>query len=72
MKTDPTVDVNRATWRKSTFSTAQGNCVEVADGFPGIVPVRDSKDPDGPALTFPAGAWTSFIAAVKTGELPTV
>ncbi|ARF81303.1 DUF397 domain-containing protein [Kitasatospora aureofaciens] len=62
--------LKHATWRKSRFSGNQGNCVEVADGFTGIVPVRDSKDPNGPALAFPAEAWTAFVAAIKTGELP--
>lgn len=57
------------TWRKSTYSGAEnGACVEVADGFPGAVPVRDSKDPHGPALVFPAAGWSSFVAAVKAGE----
>ncbi|MER6499497.1 DUF397 domain-containing protein [Streptomyces sp. NPDC001455] len=37
----------------------------MADGFPGIVPVRDSKTADGPALTFPAHSWTSFITELK-------
>ncbi|MES4901028.1 MULTISPECIES: DUF397 domain-containing protein [unclassified Streptomyces] len=38
----------------------------MADGIPGVVPIRDSKNPDAPALTFPAGSWTSFIASLKT------
>jgi hypothetical protein len=42
----------------------------VADGFP-VVPVRDSKDPHGPALIFPAAAWTAFVARVKAGDFPT-
>ncbi|WP_432093807.1 DUF397 domain-containing protein [Streptomyces sp. bgisy100] len=33
-------------------------------------PVRDPKNPDGPALVFRAEAWTSFVRAVKDGELP--
>ncbi|MET8681537.1 DUF397 domain-containing protein, partial [Streptomyces sp. NPDC004647] len=41
------------------------------DGFPGIVPVRDSKDPHGPALAFPATSWASFVSAVKDGSFPT-
>ncbi|MFE2725688.1 DUF397 domain-containing protein [Kitasatospora sp. NPDC059327] len=58
-------------WRKSTFSGGEGgNCVEVAYGDPGAVPVRDSKDPQGPALTFTADAWRSFLAALRTGDLP--
>ncbi|MFB7615617.1 MULTISPECIES: DUF397 domain-containing protein [unclassified Kitasatospora] len=40
----------------------------MAPGFPGLVPVRDSKDPSGPALTFTSTAWTAFLTAVHTGE----
>ncbi|MFF2656540.1 DUF397 domain-containing protein [Kitasatospora sp. NPDC058032] len=58
-------------WRKSTYSNGQGDCVEVADGHAGIVPVRDSKDPDGPTLTFTTTAWQSFLTAIHTDELPT-
>ncbi|MBV2156722.1 DUF397 domain-containing protein [Kitasatospora sp. SUK 42] len=68
---DTGMDLSRATWRKSSFSADQGNCIEVADGFAGIVPVRDSKDPSGPALVFPTDAWTAFVTAIRTGELPT-
>jgi Domain of unknown function (DUF397). len=57
-------------WRKSTYSGDQGNCLEVADDFPGVTPVRDSKDPDGPALVFPADSWSAFIAGVKAGDFP--
>ncbi|MFD9125592.1 DUF397 domain-containing protein [Kitasatospora sp. NPDC059571] len=42
----------------------------MAPGFPDVVPVRDSKDPDGPALLFPLTEWSAFVAAVKSGELP--
>jgi hypothetical protein len=60
-----------AHWRKSSYSGPEGGeCVEVADGVPGLVPVRDSKDPDGPALVFPAGAWSGFVEAVKAGRFP--
>ncbi|MFC8716074.1 DUF397 domain-containing protein [Kitasatospora sp. NPDC057198] len=69
MRTDrDNMDLSRAVWRKSSFSGCQGNCVEVADGFPGVVPVRDSKDPAGPALVFAAGAWSVFVAGVRAGE----
>ncbi|WP_405807722.1 DUF397 domain-containing protein [Streptomyces sp. NBC_00210] len=54
-----------ATWRKSTHSGGDGgNCLEVADHHPGIVPVRDSKNPDGPKLVFRAAAWSVFIAGL--------
>ncbi|MFG3224039.1 DUF397 domain-containing protein [Kitasatospora sp. NPDC048194] len=55
-------------WVKSSYSNNGGNCVEVAPGFAGVMPVRDSKDPHGPALVFPAEAWESFVAAVRGGE----
>ncbi|WP_341846047.1 DUF397 domain-containing protein [Streptomyces rubellomurinus] len=42
----------------------------MAPGFPGLVPVRDSKDPQGPALVFPASAWAAFVAAVRKGDFP--
>ncbi|MFG1674680.1 DUF397 domain-containing protein [Micromonospora sp. NPDC049282] len=56
------MDLTRARWRKSTRSgTSGGNCVEVADGIPGVVGVRDSKDPAGPALTFSPASWCAFL-----------
>ncbi|WP_328466821.1 DUF397 domain-containing protein [Streptomyces sp. NBC_00448] len=62
------------TWRKSSYSNGSDpdSCIEVADGHPGIVPVRDSKDPQGPALTFTPDAWTSFLTAVRANEFPTL
>jgi hypothetical protein len=61
-----------ATWRRSSYSDGQGaECVEVADGFIGVLPVRDSKNPAGPVLAFPADGWTAFVSAVGSGaELP--
>jgi hypothetical protein len=54
------------TWRKSSYSGSEnGACVEVADGFPGAVPVRDSKIPHGPALVFAGSPWSSFVSAVR-------
>ena len=51
-------------WRKSTRS-GNGECVEVADNLPGVVGVRDSKDPTGPVLTFGPQGWRAFIAHTK-------
>lgn len=60
-------DLNNATWRKSTYSNGQGgDCLELADNISRtVVPVRDSKNPAGPALWFPASAWTAFVAGIR-------
>jgi Domain of unknown function (DUF397) len=58
-----------AVWNKSSHSNENGECVEVAGNLPGVVPVRDSKDPDGPALVFTRHAWAAFVADVKGGRL---
>jgi hypothetical protein len=58
-------------WFKSSYSDNGGQCVEVAANLAaaaGIVPVRDSKDPEGPVLTFPAEVFTAFVAGVKAGD----
>ena len=58
-------DFSQAIWRKSRRS-GLSNCVEVAT-TPSIVALRDSKDPSGPVLRYPAGHWSTFLAAAKTG-----
>lgn len=64
------LDLNAATWRRSSYSNQDGGqCLEVADGFTPVVPVRDSKNPHGPVLTFAAADWWSFVAAVKGDDL---
>jgi hypothetical protein len=62
-----TPELSGILWHKSSYSGGeQGDaCVEVGVGVPGVVPVRDSKDPDGPVLTFTAAAWTAFLAEVR-------
>ncbi|MFC4032751.1 DUF397 domain-containing protein [Streptomyces polygonati] len=65
------LDLSAAEWRKSSYSNSDGgDCVEVAAGYPGVIPVRDSKDPQGPALVFVASSWSAFVADVKAGRLP--
>ncbi|MGX1514260.1 DUF397 domain-containing protein [Streptomyces collinus] len=51
-----------AVWRRSSYSGGQGDCVEVADNIPTLVPVRDSKRPAGPVITFAPHAWRTFIS----------
>ncbi len=62
------VSLENAQWRKSSFS-ASGNCVEVARNLPGVVAVRDSKNPAGPKLAFSPDEWDSFAAALRSGQL---
>jgi hypothetical protein len=62
-------DLSRAAWRKSSYSGGNGGqCVEVARNLPGIVAVRDSKDPDGPKLSVAPDEWEAFAAGIKDGE----
>jgi Domain of unknown function (DUF397) len=73
-----TPDLSHAEWRTSSYSGANGSCVEVAP-VPGAasaavestdtIAVRDSKDRRGPALTFTSRQWRSFAAGLKAGEL---
>jgi Domain of unknown function (DUF397) len=59
-------DLTRADWRTASYSGDNGgNCVEVARNLPGVVAVRDSKDPGGPALMFSLDEWATFMAAIR-------
>ncbi|GAA1270759.1 hypothetical protein GCM10009665_68840 [Kitasatospora nipponensis] len=66
------VDLSGASWFKSSHSNNGGQCVEVSPDFAAMVPVRDSKDPHGPALVFPATAFAAFVSGVKSGAFGTV
>ncbi|WP_433545764.1 DUF397 domain-containing protein [Streptomyces sp. CA-294286] len=55
-------------WHKSSYSGgSEGNCLEFAPNLPGVVPVRDTKTPTGPTLTFSSAAWSTFLALPKHG-----
>lgn len=63
------MDLSGAVWRTATRSSGNGgNCVEVARNLPGVVAVRDSKDPDGPKLAVTPDHWRTFTSAVRTGR----
>jgi hypothetical protein len=62
----PRPELTAVVWRSSSYSSANGgSCVEVADNLPGALPVRDSKNPHGPALTFTPTAWTAFLTRLR-------
>ncbi|CAL9344364.1 DUF397 domain-containing protein [Streptomyces sp. NPDC090994] len=56
-----------ASWTKSRHSNAEGNCVEVARVDGGIA-LRNSRDPDGPALVYTSAELAAFLAGAKDGE----
>ncbi|MBQ0828586.1 DUF397 domain-containing protein [Streptomyces tagetis] len=61
------IDLLSVAWRKSSYSNDDGgDCVEVADHLPGVVPVRDSKNPQGPVLLITARAWAPFLSGLKS------
>jgi uncharacterized protein DUF397 len=63
------MDISHLTWRKASYSGGNGGgCVEVARRLPGVVAVRDSKDPQGPRLGFAPDQWRAFTGRVKAAE----
>ncbi|MEU0784456.1 DUF397 domain-containing protein [Streptomyces sp. NPDC006173] len=64
MRNNPEYPLNDTTWHRSSYSDASGgNCLEVAEGHPTLVPVRDSKNL-GPVIAFGAVAWAVFVGHV--------
>ncbi|WP_116211386.1 DUF397 domain-containing protein [Streptomyces olivoreticuli] len=61
-----TVDLFEAKWRKSSYSSGEGQCVEIAF-LREVVATRDSKTPHGSVLAFSAGTWSVFTAGIKAG-----
>lgn len=61
-------DLGRAAWRKASYSNQSGACVEVAGNLPGLVAIRDSKDPDGARLIVTPEQWRAFLGVVRSGE----
>jgi uncharacterized protein DUF397 len=58
-------DLSRAAWHTSSYSSQDGNCVEVARNLPGVVAVRDSKDPGAGSLVLSRPAWTALLRELK-------
>ena len=58
------IDFSCAEWHKSSYSGQDGNCVEVARNLPGLVAVRDSREPDGAKLVVSQETWRAFIRAI--------
>jgi len=61
----PEIDLSRAEWHKSSYSSQSGNCVEVARNLPELVAVRDSKAPGGAKLVISRQSWRAFISTVR-------
>ena len=64
----PATELVGASWRKSSYSNSQGNCVEFAALPDGSVAVRNSRDPRGPALVYTRAEIAALLAGAKDGE----
>ena len=66
-------DISQAVWQKSTLSSYNGNCCEIARLLSDRVGVRDTKDKgSGPVLIFNQNEWSAFVAGVKAGEFDSI
>jgi hypothetical protein len=59
------IDLSRAKWRKSSYSSQDGNCVEVVRNLPGLVAIRDSKAPAGAKLMVSQESWRVFLKSLR-------
>ncbi|MGI5336596.1 DUF397 domain-containing protein [Streptomyces sp. CA-181903] len=57
-------ELHAITWRSSSYSMEEDQCLQVSDQHSGLIPVRDSKTPTGPTLTLPTPAWSAFVTAL--------
>jgi hypothetical protein len=68
------MDIDRRSrkWIKATASTGNGACVEATSVKEGEILVRNSRDPEGPILSFTKAEWIAFLAGVKAGEFDAI
>jgi Domain of unknown function (DUF397) len=64
----PAGQLQNVIWQKSSRSGPNGNCVECAALSDGGVAVRNSRDPEGPALIYTAAEIEAFLQGVRDGE----
>ncbi|MGW2740755.1 DUF397 domain-containing protein [Streptomyces sp. NPDC001450] len=65
MRNIPDPGLSTAVWIKSSYSGGDENCLEVTHDFPTLIPIRDSKNPQGPKLFFSSVTWAAFTSSLK-------
>ena len=63
-----TADNSPVGWRRSTYSSYNGNCVEIAGLPDALIGVRDSKNIEGGSLRFSAAEWDAFVGSIRSGN----
>ena len=64
----PAAQIVDAKWQRSTYSSQNGNCVELAELPTGDIAMRNSRDPQGSALIYTRAELEAFVSGVKGGE----